>query len=190
MFFENETDKILKKMFSDPFFGFENSLGTACGSSRCGTEADRGCDDCGTGSAHTPGLLYYGLVMTTGPDGLPIIREYGNAKPDAQQTRRNTNSPGTKEPLTDTIVDEKAKTIKVIAEIPGVEKRDIKVTAGKRHVRISAVTGNTGRMYDVNIPLECQTNPNSAKATYRNGILQITFNMVEDAHNGRTIRVD
>ncbi len=63
------------------------------------------------------GPYYYGYTMTVGPDGKPVVRGYGN-----------TNNPkslpvsDTREPMVDTIVDEKEKLVKLIADMPGVEK--------------------------------------------------------------------
>ena len=35
-----------------------------------------------------------------------------------------------REPLIDTLVDEKEKTLKIVAEMPGVEKKDVNVVVG------------------------------------------------------------
>jgi len=70
------------------------------------------------------GPVFYGYTMTTGPDGKPVVNEYGNVKPDMLPTQEK------REPLIDTLVDEKEKTLKVIAEMPGVEKSDVGVVVG------------------------------------------------------------
>ena len=41
--------------------------------------------------------------MTVGPDGKPVVKEYGNVKPNQFPTS------DTREPIVDTIVDEKEK---------------------------------------------------------------------------------
>ena len=38
-----------------------------------------------------------------------------------------------REPLVDTIVDEKEKVVKLIAEMPGVEKTDVKIVVDKQN---------------------------------------------------------
>ena len=47
------------------------------------------------------GPYYYGYTMTVGPDGRPVVREYGNVN---QEPLPASN---TREPMVDTIVDEK-----------------------------------------------------------------------------------
>ena len=58
------------------------------------------------------GPYYYGYTMTVGPDGKPIVKEYGNVKP---QGLPSSNS---REPMVDTIVNEKEKLVKLVAEMP------------------------------------------------------------------------
>jgi len=184
MFFENEADKLLKRFFSDPFFGMG---GGSCEGGSCRTDHGEG-----AGRLQSPGVRYYGFVMTTGPDGRPVVREYGNA---GIVGRRPAHLPGaegaaeTREPLVDTIVDEKEKVVKMITEMPGVEKRDIRIAVEGKHVSVSA-EGGGGKKYQVRIPLERKVNANSAKASYRNGILQITFGLAEGANRGKTVKVD
>ena len=191
MFFGNDTDRLLERFFSDPF-GFE--LDACNGGSSCGTNQDK--SDVSLRS--NPSVRYYGFVATMGPDGRPVVREYGNAGPMGHKLSQQegylqdatTPSHDTREPLIDTIVDEKEKVLKLITEMPGVEKSDIKITVDRRHVSVSADGGHDGKKYQMQIPLEHKVNANSAKATYRNGILQITFGLVEGSQGGKTIKVD
>ena len=55
------------------------------------------------GNGSESGPYYYGYTMTIGPDGKPVVKEYGNVKPGLLPTA------DTREPLVDTIVDEKEK---------------------------------------------------------------------------------
>lgn len=184
MFFENEADRLLKRLFSDPFFGMG---GPACdGLSCCGTDNEE--DDGAAAALRGPGVRYYGFVATVGPDGRPVVREYGNARP-AGRPLHDSPASETREPLVDTIADDKEKVVKIIAEMPGVEKRDIRIAVEGRHVSVST-EGSGKKKYHMRIPLERKVNANSAKATYRNGILQITFNIVEGSQGRRTIRID
>ena len=73
--------------------------------------------------------------MTVGPDGKPVVKEYGNVKPGLLP-----NS-DTREPVVDTIVDEKEKVVKLIAEMPGVEKTDVKIVVDNKVVDVSAEHG-------------------------------------------------
>lgn len=189
MFFGNETDRFLKRFFSDPF-GFEID---DCNGGFCYATDNK--EEGAVPLCNNPSVKYYGFIATMGPDGRPVVHEYGNAGPAERQLQRERYlqpampSSDTKEPLVDTIVDEKARVVKFIAEIPGVEKRDIKITVNGGHVSVS--TGNHGgKKYQMRIPLGHKVNESSARATYRNGILQITFSLVEGSHGGKTIKID
>ena len=79
--------------------------------------------------------IYFGYTMTVGPDGKPVIQEYGNVKPDTLPTAGSCGCSSQshepiaekREPLIDTLVDDKEQTLKIVAEMPGVEKTDVKV---------------------------------------------------------------
>ena len=128
------------------------------------------------------GPYYYGYTMTVGHDGKPIVREYGNVRPGL------LSDSGTKEPVVDTIIDKKEKSIKLVAEMPGVEKTDVKILVDNKTVDVSAERDE--KRYHVKVPLKHKVDENSAKASYKNGILQIVFNMVEDKPAGKTVEVE
>lgn len=118
------------------------------------------------------GPFYYGYTMTVGPDGKPVVREYGNVKPELVQA---SNS---REPLVDTIVDEKENLVKLVAEMPGVEKSDVKIVVQGKSVNISAEHGE--KKYQANVPISHKVDENSAKASYKNGILELVFKLDEE----------
>jgi HSP20 family protein len=70
-----------------------------------------------------PRYYYYGFEITIGPDGRPVVREFGNIRrrPDVERIEVVDEI----DPLTD-VVEEDDK-IKVIVDMPGVEKEDIKL---------------------------------------------------------------
>ncbi len=70
------------------------------------------------------GPYYYGYQITTGPDGKPHVREFGNVRPSA---RGLVEQSGVREPLVDTKIDEKENALTITAEMPGVTKQDVKV---------------------------------------------------------------
>lgn len=117
------------------------------------------------------GPYYYGLAMTIGPDGKASYREFGNVRPGA----RGLAEIGLKEPYVETILDEKGGTLRLIAEMPGIEKQDIKVEATETAVSIGA--GNNGRKYSTEVPLNHEVAPNSATAKYTNGVLELNFKL-------------
>jgi len=129
------------------------------------------------------GPIIYGYTMTVGPDGKPVIQEYGNVKPDMLPTAdscgcsNHSQSPVVekREPLIDTLVDDKEKTLKIVAEMPGVEKTDVSVVVNDDIVHIDAERGE--KKYHVNVPIQHKVESDSPKATYKNGILELTFNL-------------
>ena len=80
-----------------------------------------------------------------------------------------------REPLIDTLVDEKEQTLKIVAEMPGVEKTDVKVVVDEDIIHIDAEHGE--KSYHVNVPIQHTVDSDSPKATYTNGILELTFNL-------------
>jgi len=161
MFFDSEFDRIFRKM-SNSFFNIDDIF-----------EEFKG-----NGS----GPCCYGYTMTVGPDGKPVVKEYGNVKPDQLPTSN------TREPIVDTIVDEKEKVVKLVAEMPGVEKTDVKIVVEDKIVDLSAE--HDEKKYHVKVPLQHKVDENSAKASYKNGILQLVFNIVEEKPKGKTVEVE
>jgi len=128
------------------------------------------------------GPVFYGYTMTTGPDGKPVVNEYGNVKPDMLPTQEK------REPLIDTLVDEKEKTLKVVAEMPGVEKSDVDVVVGvDRVIHIDAERGE--KKYHVKVPIKHKVDPEPPKATYKNGILELVFKLEDEKTTGTTVNV-
>tara|TARA_B100000408_G_scaffold84830_1_gene64856 strand:- start:2008 stop:2448 length:441 start_codon:yes stop_codon:yes gene_type:complete len=128
------------------------------------------------------GPIFYGYTMTTGPDGKPIINEYGNVKPNMLPIAEK------REPLIDTFVDEKEKTLKVVAEMPGVEKSDVNVVVGDdKVIHIDAEHGE--KKYHVKVPIKHKIDAESPKATYKNGILELVFKLEDERSKGKTVNV-
>ena len=162
-FFDSEIDRIFKKM-SSSFFNTDDIFEEFKGN---GSKSD---------------LYYYGYTMTVGPDGKPVVTEYGNAKPGLTPTS------DTREPLVDIIVDEKEKVVKLIAEMPGVEKTDVKILFDKNVVNITAE--HDEKKYHCTVPLQHKVDENSGKATYKNGILQLIFKLVVEKQTSKRVEVE
>jgi HSP20 family protein len=124
------------------------------------------------GTTREFGPFVYGYSVTIGPDGKPIIREFGNIKPALPVGRPVIQLKSEREPTVDVMQDEKQ--IKVIAELPGVKKEDILVSTKEDSLTLR-VEGET-RKYFKEVELPTEVEPNSAKATYVNGVLEITLN--------------
>ena len=126
------------------------------------------------------GPFVYGYSVTIGPDGKPVIRQFGNIKPTAKPTKLGGIRPSlditdAREPLVDVMPTNGE--IKVIAELPGVDKRDIKLNAADNTLTISVDT--PGRKYYKEIELPSEVDVKTAKSTYLNGVLEITLPKVE-----------
>lgn len=164
MFFDDEFDKLFNRM-SRSFLNLEDVFEEAKS----------------TGTVSGP--FYYGYTMTVGPDGKPVVKEYGNVKPGLLPTS------DTREPLVDTIVDEKEKVVKLVAEMPGVEKKDVKIVVDGKLVNIDAEHGE--KKYHAKVPIKYKVDENSVKASYKNGILEILFKLQEEEKpKGKTVEVE
>ncbi len=131
---------------------------------------------------NSTGPYYYGYTMTVGPDGKPVVKEYGNVRPGLLPTSDK------REPLVDTIVDDKENIIKMVAEMPGVTKEDINVVVEDKTVNITAEHGD--KKYEANVPIKYKVDKDSAKASYQNGILELTFKLQEESKpKGKKVEV-
>ncbi len=134
-------------------------------------------------NVQTFGPYYYGYSMTVGPDGKPVVKEYGNIRPGLLPTAE------TREPLVDVIVDDKEKLLKLIAEMPGVEKKDIKIEVVGQTVNIDAE--HNDRKYHTKVPVKHKVDEDSVKAAYANGILEVSFKLKEEERpKGKTVSVE
>jgi HSP20 family protein len=134
-------------------------------------------------NVQTYGPYYYGYTMTIGPDGKPVVKEYGNVKPALLPTS------DVREPFVDVLVDNKEKTLKLVAEMPGVEKKDIKIVVEGRTVNLDAEHGD--KKYHAKVPIKQKVDEDSVKATYSNGVLEVRFGLKEDEKpKGKTVEVE
>jgi len=133
-------------------------------------------------AGNVSGPVFYGYTMITDPDGKPVTQEYGNVQPDRLPTENK------REPLIDTLVDEKEKTLKIVAEMPGVEKNDVSVVVGdEKVIHIDAERGE--KNYHVKVPIKHKVDAESPKATYKNGILELVFKLEDEKSKGKAIDV-
>ncbi|MFB6153122.1 MAG: Hsp20/alpha crystallin family protein [Halodesulfurarchaeum sp.] len=69
--------------------------------------------------------------------------------------------------------------IRLVADLPGVEKSDISLQCDGEYVTIAASSVN--REYDERVPLPARVDPETGKATYNNGVLEVVFDRSDDA---------
>ena len=137
------------------------------------------------------GPFVYGYSMTVGPDGKPRVREFGNIRsPLAGFGLGASNRPlisSEREPLADiTITD---KEVKVVLEMPGVNKEHIKINVNDNSVEVNS--NDPQRKYHEVIDLPPEVNIETAKSTYKNGILEITFNKKKESQSkGKDIKIE
>jgi HSP20 family protein len=106
----------------------------------------------------------YGFSVRLGLGGRPIIEQFGNI----QETATGPTVAETREPLVD-VLDE-GDHLAVIAELPGVDEKDIRVTVEGDIVEIVATTGDRSYQKEVLLPAAAAA---SLESSYRNGVLEI-----------------
>lgn len=107
-----------------------------------------------------------------------------------------------REPFTD--IMETKDSVVVTAELPGVRKEDIKINATEDAVEISAETKeekkveekgyyrrerSLGRYYR-SYTLPARVKPEKAKASYKNGVLEVVLPKAEKKEKGKSIKIE
>jgi HSP20 family protein len=119
------------------------------------------------------GPFVYGYSMKIGSDGKPEIQEFGNI-------RKSLKGPEVKEerePLVD-VVDTDGE-IRIVVELPGVEKTDIKLHGTEDSLEISVDTPQSKYYKEVKLPAKVEVK--EAKSTYKNGVLEVIIPKVESS---------
>ena len=117
-----------------------------------------------------PGKTYVrGFNIRVGPDGKPIVQEFGNHR--LKSSEGETTISEEREPLTD--IMECDDDVAVTVEIPGVEKEDIDLHVEETKLIIDVDA--PGRKYNKVVDLPCEVRPDTTKATYKNGVLDISI---------------
>ena len=129
------------------------------------------------------GPIVYGYSMTIGPDGRPVIREFGNVKRSDDPLRGITDK---REPLTDVVDGDKE--VRIIAEIPGVRKEDIEMSVQDKVLTISVDTPD--RKYHKVLGLPESAQVEGAKSSFNNGILEVTFPKKQGGGAGVRLKVE
>lgn len=143
------------------------------------------------GVAREMGPFVYGYSFSMGPDGKPVIREFGNVKPSMEGGPYNVPRPKLdvreeREPLVDTIVQD--KTVKVVAEIPGVEKKDITLECDGQNLTLKV--SNDRRRYHKNLELPVEVDPDTSKASYKNGVLELLLTRKSLGTKAKPIKIE
>jgi HSP20 family protein len=132
-----------------------------------------------------------GFSVKVGPDGKPTFNTFGNkpqVKPNPKGAGKGIPSvvADEREPLTDVIED--VKQVAITMELPGVEKKDINVHMTDEELEISV--DNELRKYHKRVRLPAKVDPKTTKATYTNGILDVTVQKRSSGPSGMKISVE
>ena len=139
------------------------------------------------------GPIVYGYSAVVGPDGKPRITEFGNIKQGTRiggkegtgTRRRGPQLTAEREPLADIITTDKE--VKIVVELPGVNKENIRVNAYEGSAEVVAETQDRKYRRVVDIPVD--TDAESVKSTFKNGLLEIAFKR-KDKPKGKEIKVE
>ena len=121
-----------------------------------------------------------GYTSYTGPDGVPHVHKFG--------TDMGADIPidGIREPLTDVCVD--GDLVRIVVELPGVEKKDIQLEGTETSMTVSVDTET--RKFRKAVSLPSKVDQDTAKAEYNNGILEVTVESKQKAPESRKISVE
>jgi HSP20 family protein len=127
--------------------------------------------------------------MTIGPEGKPKVREFGNVKSPFSSRGFSTRPliSSEREPVADITTTD--KDVKVVVEIPGVNKENIKINVYDKWVEVTT-TGTETKYHEV-VDIPPETDIETATSTYKNGILEIIFKKKEQSKpKGKQIKIE
>ena len=130
------------------------------------------------------GPIVYGYSVTIGPDGKPVVREFGNVRRGEGRPLKAIQDK--REPLVDVVSSDKE--VRVIAEMPGVNKEDINVTVNEKSMVVSVDSEDRGYFKELDLP--GIVDPKGARSTYNNGILEVTIPLKSTGQGGVKLRVE
>jgi len=108
----------------------------------------------------------YGYTMYQDSEGNRHVKEFGNSAGD-----RGTQCGMIGEPLADVTLEDDI--VRAVVEIPGISKEDIVLEGTKNTLSVSVDTDE--RKFSKTLVLPCDVDPDSVKAEYNNGILEVTL---------------
>ncbi len=143
------------------------------------------------GTVKEMGPFVYGYSLSVGPDGKPVVREFGNVKPSMRSGPFGVAKPKLdvkeeREPLVDTMVH--SDVVKVVAELPGVEKSDITLECDGRNLILKVDTDK--RRYQKSLELPVEVDPDTSKASYKNGVLELVMTRKSADNRPKQIKID
>ena len=119
------------------------------------------------------GPFVAGFSFNLSPEGRPTIQAFGDSA---------LRHDGFRSPISEQVVDAKGGALRIVLEMPGVEKEDIKVDATEDTAVVTAERGE--KRYRAELKLGAPVRPDSGAAEYKNGILDISFLLKDKANKG------
>ncbi|OPY52796.1 MAG: Small heat shock protein HSP16.5 [Methanosaeta sp. PtaU1.Bin112] len=126
------------------------------------------------------GPFVYGFSYTAEPGKEPVFREFGNIKP----SHRGIEPSRGREPLVD-VMNEKER-YRIFVELPGVDKEKVKLDVAEDSVEIK--TEDEKNFYKM-IHLDSAVDADSAKASYKNGVLTLELDKKEK-RKGKEVKIE
>ncbi|MGD1055203.1 MAG: Hsp20 family protein [Nitrososphaerales archaeon] len=114
-----------------------------------------------------------GFSFRLGPEGRPNVQFFGDSP---------LHHDGFRSPMSEQILDEKNGLLRLVLDMPGVEKSDIQVEATDDRAVVTAERGS--RKYKADIGLKAQIQPDDGRAEYKNGVLEISFSLRDKTNKG------
>ena len=84
--------------------------------------------------------------------------------------------------------EDRDKDIVFTIDMPGVSKKDIDINIEEHSIKVSAENGGK-RKYNYSRKFKPAVDPESAKATFTNGVLDITVTKIESKPTGRKVAI-
>ena len=84
--------------------------------------------------------------------------------------------------------EERDKHIVFTIDMPGVEKKDIDVKVEDHSISVKAENGGS-RKYNYSRKFKPTVDIDSAVATFKNGVLDITLTKIEEASKGKSVKI-
>lgn len=125
--------------------------------------------------------IIYGFNVRIGPNGEPVINSFGNVRP----SKPKVNFSEEREPLIDIIDVENIVT--VLAEMPGIDRKSIRVTAAPDEIVIEA--REAARNYYKAVRLPTSVDPTKSESRFHNGVLQLDFKKSAKTNKTAVIRI-
>jgi HSP20 family protein len=122
------------------------------------------------GTPKKTGSIVYGYSLSIGPDGKPEVKEFGSVRrgPTKEWSESVTD---TREPPVDVVEDKKS--VRVIADMPGATRDNVKLSGEGTRLVISAETPARKYRKELNLPVEVEVR--NAVSKFNNGVLELVL---------------